>query len=85
MPHEREDVGEAQKIGDQQDQEDEHGGADQRDDHPLAGRQPVDLAGDLTDLAIRQARDPRVGLLRVDAVTSCVVLVPSVPSEVHAQ
>ena len=55
------------KVGDQQDQEDEDRRPDQRDDHALARGQVFHLAGDLANLAVRQARDARHGLGRVDA------------------
>ena len=60
-------MGQAEQVGDQQHQEDEHGGADHRDDGVPARRQPVELAGDLLDLGIGQAGDPIDRLGRVDA------------------
>ena len=50
MVDEREDVGETQQIGQQQDEEDEQDRAD-TSDGTSTGRQLVELAGDLLDLA----------------------------------
>ena len=59
MVDEREDVGEAEQIGQQQDQEDEQDRADDDADGALPGRQLIQLARDLAHLRIGQRRDPR--------------------------
>jgi hypothetical protein len=67
MIDEREDVGEAEQIGHQQDQEDDQYRTDHHADRALPRGQLIQLSGDLPHLRIRQGRDPRRRLGRVDA------------------
>jgi hypothetical protein len=58
MVDEREDVGEAEQIGEQQDQEDEQNRADNDADGALTGRQLIELPRDLPHLRVRKRLHP---------------------------
>ena len=66
MVDEREDVGEAEQIGDQENQEDDQDRADDGGDGALAGRQLIQPTRDLAHLVIGQRRDPSRRLIGID-------------------